>query len=112
MELDQQKCESCEGINGALSKEEAEGMLGQTPGWEIVDNTIQRTFALPNFVDAMQFANRITPIAEQENHHPDVHVSWGKVRVELSTHSVGGLSRNDFILAAKINRLWEERHGA
>ena len=108
MALEEQKCQSCEGTKSSLSKEEAENMLAQTPGWELVDNTIQRTFALSNFVEAMQFANRITPIAEQENHHPDLHISWGKVRVELSTHSVGGLSTNDFILAAKINRLWDK----
>jgi 4a-hydroxytetrahydrobiopterin dehydratase len=80
----------------------------QTPGWEIGEKSIERTFRFKNFVAAMDFANKITAIAEEENHHPDLHISWGKVRVELSTHSVGGLSINDFIVAAKINKLLEQ----
>jgi len=112
MALEQEKCVACEGVQGRLSNEQAQGMLGEIPGWEIVDNTIQRTFPLANFVAAMDFASQITPIAEQENHHPDLHISWGKVRVELSTHKVGGLSRNDFILAAKINQLWDSKQEA
>lgn len=111
MALDEQKCVACEGLKSRLSPDEIENMLGQTPGWELGENSIEKTFKLPNFVTAMEFANRITPIAEQENHHPDLRISWGKVRVELSTHSVGGLSTNDFILAAKINRVWDaEEH--
>lgn len=112
MALEQERCAACEGVQGRLSDEDARTMMEEVPGWEIVDNTIQRTFRLSNFVTAMDFANKITPIAEQENHHPDLHVSWGKVRVELSTHKIGGLSRNDFILAAKINQLWDSRQEA
>lgn len=109
MELSEKKCAACEGLKAQLSGEEARKMLDQTPGYELTGNTIQRTYPFPNFVEAMNFADRITKIAEEENHHPDLHISWGKVRVELSTHSVGGLSTNDFIVAAKINRLWDEQ---
>ncbi len=109
MGLADQKCAACEGITGKLSAEEINKHLRQTPGWELVhDNMIQRSFAFANFVHAMDFANEIAKIAEQENHHPELHISWGKVRVELTTHSVGGLSTNDFIEAAKINRAWEK----
>jgi len=108
MELSEKKCVACEGTKSQLSGEEIEKTLDQTPGWELMGNMIQRTYAFPNFVEAMSFANRTTRVAEEENHHPDLYISWGKVRVELSTHAVGGLSTNDFIVAAKINRLWDE----
>ena len=58
-----------------------------------------------NFLEAMAFANKITAVAEEEGHHPDLHISWGKVGIELSTHAIKGLSENDFILAAKIDTL-------
>lgn len=108
MRLEEQKCVACEGLKARLSEQETNNMLRQAPGWEMVDNSIMKEFKFPNFVDAMKFANAITTIAEEENHHPDLHISWGKVRVELSTHSVGGLSTNDFIVAAKINRLRDD----
>jgi len=111
MELSEKKCISCEGAGSALADEEVEAMLMQIPGWEVSGIRIERTFRLSNFVEAMKLANQIAEIAEQENHHPDLHISWGKVRVELSTHSVGGLSENDFIVAAKINKIWDrEEH--
>ena len=107
MALADRKCAACEGGVKPLSDEESRAMLAETLGWEIVDNQIVRTFKFSNFVEAMDFANGITRIAEEENHHPDLHISWGKVKVDLSTHKVGGLTENDFILAAKINRLAE-----
>src|SRR5262245_44115240 len=103
MTLAQKKCIPCE--NGALplSKEAAEEYLRQVAGWAISQDgkKISKEFKLKNFIDAMDLATKITPIAEAENHHPDLFIGWGKVRVELSTHSIGGLSENDFILAAK-----------
>jgi 4a-hydroxytetrahydrobiopterin dehydratase len=105
MALADKKCVACEGGVKPLSEEESRKMLAETLGWEIVDNQITRTFKFANFVEAMDFANKITTIAEEENHHPDLHISWGKVKVDLSTHKVGGLTENDFILAAKINKL-------
>ena len=112
MGLAEQKCAPCSVGTHPLSREETLDMAQQTPGWEIMDNKIERTFKFRNFVEAMRFANRITKVAEEENHHPDLHISWGKVRVELSTHSVGGLSTNDFIVAAKINKLSEDESAA
>ncbi len=109
MALEQEKCAACEGVEDRLPDDQTREMLSQIPGWEIVDSTIQRTFSVGDFAAAMRFANDIAPIAEEQNHHPDLHVSYGKVRVELSTHKVGGLTRNDFILAAKINQLWDTK---
>ena len=105
MDLAEKRCEACADNIEALSQEEAEEMLTQLPDWELKGNVIERTFKFSNFAEAMRFANKITLLAEQENHHPDLHISWGKARVELTTHKVNGLSNNDFILAAKISAI-------
>lgn len=82
-------------------------MLTHVNEWSLASDVkrISKQFKFKNFLDAMSFANKITPIAEAEGHHPDLLVGWGKVGVELSTHSIGGLSENDFILAAKIDAI-------
>jgi 4a-hydroxytetrahydrobiopterin dehydratase len=105
MQLADKKCTPCEGGTEPLSIEQARKLGEQIPGWEIDDKHIEKTFTFENFAQAMEFANKIAKIAEEENHHPELHISWGKVRVELYTHKIGGLSENDFVLAAKINRL-------
>jgi 4a-hydroxytetrahydrobiopterin dehydratase len=69
------------------------------------DKSISKTFTFKNFMGAMHFANAIAEIAEQEGHHPDLAISWGKVGVSLTTHAIKGLSQNDFILAAKIDHI-------
>ncbi len=73
------------------------------PGWTLVNSTITREFKFKNFIEAMQFVNKVADLANSEDHHPDIHISYSKVRLELSTHAIGGLSMNDFIVAAKIN---------
>ena len=108
MALADQKCMSCEGGTVPLNADDRAELARQVPGWHVYEDHIERVFGFSNFVEAMQFANRITEIAEEENHHPDLHISWGKIRVELTTHAIGGLSTNDFVVAAKINRLAAE----
>lgn len=107
MTLADEKCVPCEGSTLPLSLKQAQAYSSQVPEWSLSESgrTISRTFRLNDFVAAMEFANRITPLAEHEGHHPDLFIGWGKVKVELSTHSIGGLSVNDFILAAKIDRI-------
>jgi 4a-hydroxytetrahydrobiopterin dehydratase len=84
-------------------------LLAQLEGWEIEDagghQQIVKTFRVPDFVGAVDLVNRLTPVAEAEAHHPDLLVSWGRLRVQLWTHAAGGLTENDFILAAKIDRV-------
>lgn len=77
------------------------------PEWMLVDDAhlLVREFRFADFAQAMAFANKVAAVAEEEGHHPDLNISWGSVGVELSTHAVGGLSENDFILAAKIDAL-------
>lgn len=71
--------------------------------WKVVDGKqIEKTYSFKDFRQALTFTNRIGEIAESVNHHPDIYLTWGKVRVSISTHSVGGLTENDFILAAKF----------
>ena len=76
------------------------------PGWKILrEHHLEKEFAFKNFKEALVFANHIGRLAEEEGHHPDLLISWGKLRVELWTHKIQGLSENDFILAAKIDIL-------
>lgn len=106
-ELTEKHCVPCEGGALPLMREESAKLHEQTPDWTIAPDglSISRTFSFTNFVGAMDFAAKITPIAEAEGHHPDLSISWGKVTVTLMTHAIGGLSENDFILAAKIDEI-------
>jgi len=90
-----------------MTKLEAEAMLTHVQGWTLASDAkkISKQFKFKDFVAAMDFANKITLIAETEGHHPDLSISWGKVEVVLTTHAVKGLSQNDFILAAKIDQI-------
>lgn len=106
MELAERKCSACDGDMQLLSAIEVSALVKQLDGWGISDNKIlHKTFTLKDFAEALRLANQIGTIAEKEGHHPDLLVSWGKLAVEIWTHAVGGLSENDFILAAKIDRL-------
>ena len=107
MTLGDKHCVPCEGGTKPLSIVQAKELLKQVPGWAPGEDGkwIVKQFKFGDFVEAMAFANKITPIAEREGHHPDLHISYGKVVVELSTHAIKGLSENDFILAAKIDAL-------
>ncbi|RME80837.1 MAG: 4a-hydroxytetrahydrobiopterin dehydratase [Zetaproteobacteria bacterium] len=92
-----------------LSRAEAEAMLASLPGWALVDEAraIERRFAFQNFAEAFAFAARVAEVAEREDHHPDLCVGWGYCTVRFSTHKIGGLHRNDFVMAAKVDRLFE-----
>ena len=84
-------------------------LLAQAPGWRVEEadghRKLVREFRFRDFVGAVDFVNRITPVAEAERHHPDLLVTWGRVRVQLWTHAAGGLTENDFVLAARIDRV-------
>jgi 4a-hydroxytetrahydrobiopterin dehydratase len=88
-----------------MSTQEAQAMMEQIPGWELEENKLSRRFRFKDFMGSIAFVNRLADVAEAEGHHPDLHVSWNRVRVELTTHAIKGLSHNDFIMAAKINEL-------
>jgi 4a-hydroxytetrahydrobiopterin dehydratase len=88
-----------------LSDEEIEQRLSGLDGWERGGDAIRRTFELDDFKGSVDFVNRLTPEAEEMNHHPDLEISWNKVTVSVTTHSEGGLTENDFELAGRISRL-------
>lgn len=88
--------------------EQADELLKQLNSeWMLVDQAhlLVREFRFKDFAEAMAFANKVAVIAEEEGHHPDLSISWGSVSVELSTHAVGGLTENDFVLASKIDQI-------
>jgi 4a-hydroxytetrahydrobiopterin dehydratase len=105
--LAQKRCIPCEGGVLAFGKSQITKYKSQLKkGWDVVENKkIQKEFKFKNFVETMGFVNQVALIAQAENHHPDMQVSYSKVVVELWTHAVSGLSENDFILAAKIDQL-------
>jgi len=85
---------------------DAREYLKNLPGWELADGKIKKQFTSKDFKEAMHFVNQVAQVAESEGHHPDILVSYNKVTYTLWTHAVGGLSLNDFILAAKIEELY------
>lgn len=106
MDLTHQKCVPCEGGTKPMTMDEAKPYLEEVKDWEVADaKKIRRKFKFKDFKEALAFVNRVGAIAEEEGHHPDIELEWGKVKVELSTHAIGGLSVNDFILAAKIDKI-------
>jgi 4a-hydroxytetrahydrobiopterin dehydratase len=86
-----------------LSDQDVQARLEELAGWERDGDAILRQFEFKDFVGSVDFVNRITPLAEEMNHHPDLAISWNKVTVTLSTHSEGGLTAGDFELASKID---------
>jgi len=101
------RCVPCEGGIPPLTKEEVETLLREVPGWAASENQkIWREFTFKNFRAALAFVNKAAELAERERHHPDILIhNYRKVRIELSTHAIDGLSQNDFIMAAKINAI-------
>jgi 4a-hydroxytetrahydrobiopterin dehydratase len=105
MDLHKKKCVPCEMGGEPMSGKEVEKNLSKLYGWQLDGKKIRREFVFKDFGEAMGFVNKVANIAESEGHHPDLHIHWNRVLVELWTHSVDGLTENDFIVAAKINRL-------
>lgn len=100
------KCVPCEGGVDALSSEKINEYLQITPGWESVENHhIKKHFTFKDFKETLDFVNKVADIAEEEGHHPDICFTYGKADISIFTHAIDGLHENDFILAAKINRL-------
>ena len=104
MSLAESRCEPCEGNLRPLADAAVAVLLAEVPAWRLDDGKLVRSFTLENFASAMRLANRVAAIAEEEAHHPDIRVhGWNKVDLTIFTHAIGGLSRNDFVLAAKID---------
>lgn len=105
-ELVTKKCVPCEGGVSAMSQEEANQYLSKVIGWELIEGTkIKKEFKFKNFKESLNFVNKVGSIAEEEQHHPNITIIYNKVQISLTTHAIGGLSQNDFIMAAKIDRI-------
>jgi 4a-hydroxytetrahydrobiopterin dehydratase len=106
-DLTDRHCVPCEGGVPTLSREEAEVLLKDVPGWELAEDTksIKRRFEFKGFYKCMSFVNAMAWIANAENHHPDFATGYNYCEVTFMTHAIDGLSDNDFICAAKINAL-------
>ena len=107
-ELTQKKCAPCEGGVAALESEAAEAQLGKLTGWGMSNagQRIRKDWVVKNFTAGIDFFQRVAQLAEDEGHHPDLHLEgYRNVWIEIWTHAIGGLSENDFILAAKIDKL-------
>jgi 4a-hydroxytetrahydrobiopterin dehydratase len=93
-----------------MDREKSEALLKEVPGWVLSEDAtrVSRTFKFENFVEAMDFVRWVGHAAESAGHHPDITFGWGYATVTFYTHKIGGLHENDFILAARINRLFEE----
>jgi 4a-hydroxytetrahydrobiopterin dehydratase len=99
-------CVACDKGTSPLTEDEASRYLSQVPEWEIREGkSLRRRFRFKDFVAAVAFVNRVATVAEEEGHHPDIYISYNRVRIDLTTHAIGGLSENDFIMAAKIGAL-------
>lgn len=114
-ELLNKKCVPCEGGALPLTLPEIEEYMDQVSGWMLtsdedpsvglVNARISKEYKFKDFIGAINFVNNISEIAESENHHPDIHINYNKVVLELYTHAIGGLSENDFIVAAKVDEI-------
>ena len=106
MSLADQKCVPCRGGVQPMERSRAHAMLAELdPGWQLnAAGHLERVFPFKNFAQALEFANKVGAIAEQEGHHPDLHVAWGTCAVEIWTHKIQGLTESDFYLAAKADR--------
>lgn len=105
--LAKQNCVVVKSGEAAIAEKDAKAMLGQVSGWSLAHGgtAIFRKYILADFDSALGLANKIAAIAQQQNHHPDISFGWGYVKVRLMTHDVGGLHKNDFIVAARINEI-------
>jgi 4a-hydroxytetrahydrobiopterin dehydratase len=106
-DLASRSCVPCRGGVPPLNGDALASLHAQLPEWVVAEeHHIERTFLFPNFKSALAFVNRIGEVAEEQGHHPDICFGWGNVKVTIFTHKIAGLTESDFILGAKIDRLY------
>ena len=109
-DLSKKKCVACEGNIPPFDTSEIHKYLKMVDGWEVKDNKdnsyyLNKEFKFKDFKESQNFINKVSDIAEQENHHPDILFGWGYCRIKIFTHAIKGLAESDFILAAKIDKI-------
>jgi len=112
--LTQQNCIACTGKEPPVTPEEIAQLKPQIPDWDIIEvegeSRLQRTYKFPDFKTALAFTNSVGEEAENQDHHPALLTEWGKVTVTWWTHAISGLHKNDFIMAAKCDRIATQQH--
>jgi len=104
--LTTKKCVPCSGNVPPLTPEQIKLFHDEVPAWDVVDNHhLSRAYSFADFATALAWVNRVGELADREGHHPDIYLTWGRVRVDIWTHAIDGLSESDFVLAAKIDAL-------
>ncbi len=105
-DLARERCEACTGATPRIGADEARELAAQLDaGWRIGENAIEREFTTKSFNAAFGLATRVALLAESQGHHPDMQVGWGRLLVRFTTHAIEGLSRNDFVMAARVDRI-------
>jgi len=105
MALAEKTCIPCRGGVPPLNVEQIRPLASQVKNWNVVNNHhIEKEFTFSDFKTALDFVNKVGAIAEEQGHHPDIYLAWGKAQVKIWTHKINGLTESDFILAAKIDR--------
>ena len=109
-ELVDMQCVACRSDSPTVTQEEMEAYLPQIPEWQVVavdgENRLKRAYKFKNFSGPLAFTNQVGELAEKEDHHPQIVLEWGRVMISWWTHAIGGLHRNDFIMAARCDRLF------
>jgi 4a-hydroxytetrahydrobiopterin dehydratase len=105
VKLEEQSAKPVAKGTAPLSQKEAEELMRDIPQWSLADKEIRREFRFKDFRQAMDFVNRVAALANEQDHHPDIFISYNKVQLTISTHKIGGLSLNDFIVAARVGLL-------
>jgi 4a-hydroxytetrahydrobiopterin dehydratase len=109
-ELAAKTCVPCRGGVPPLKGAALDAMRMQLQDWSVVEeHHVEKTFSFSDFVSALEFVNRVGALAEEQGHHPDIYLAWGRVDVKIWTHKIDGLTESDFILAAKISKLYQPR---
>ena len=106
-DLAAKKCQACEGGVAPLKEAETRSLLAQLKGWELSGGRIAKTYAFKDYYQALAFVNAAAWISHREDHHPDIVLGYNRCRIEYVTHAINGLSENDFICAAKLDKLFE-----
>jgi len=107
MPLADQTCVPCKGGVPALKGAALNSLKAQLPDWDVIEeHHLHKAFRFPDFQKALDFVNRAGAIAEQQGHHPDILLAWGKAEITIYTHKIDGLTESDFVLAAKIDRVY------
>jgi len=105
--LAEKECVPCKGGVAPLKGNDLDRLAGElNPGWKVVqEHHLEREFKFKDFREALSFTNKVGELAEQQGHHPDIYLSWGKAKVTMWTHKVDGLTESDFVFAAKVDKL-------